>query len=221
MKGVLISLFCLPLVSVGAEAPRGAYKSSQFSEARKAAQEQRKVLVFVETDSETTCPKTEWGTTEVYKELKRECVIVVSDKSDPQNVQVKDMYPAIAETVKSIGNTSPRVTVVDPESLKFITGTDYKVMSSDRSWSRKMETVISKAISPKTEDEAAVSDKKKQEEVKTAPVQEWTNTEGKTIRAAFVARKEGMATLRLENGKTVEYPIDKLSDQSKANLPAE
>ncbi len=222
MKVALFSLLCLPLVSVAAEPPRGAFKSSQFSEARKAAQEQGKVLVYVETDSKTTCPKTEWGTKEVYKELRREGILVVSDKSDPENVRVTEMFPAIAETVKTIGKASPRVTVVEPETLKFITGTDYYNISSDKRWSRKMGAAISKATAPKQEDgEAAAPEVKKQEEVNTSPVREWTNTEGKTIRAAFVARKAGMATLKLENGKTVDYPIDKLSGQSKANLPAE
>jgi hypothetical protein len=221
MKVALFSLLCLPIVSVAADAPRGSFKSSQFSEARKAAQEQGKVLVFVETDSKTTCPKTEWGTKEVDKELRREHILVVSDDSDPENVQVKELFPAIAETVKKIGNTSPRVTVVEPESLKFITGTDYRNMSSDKRWSKKMEAAISKATAPAEEAEAATPAVPKKEEGKTAPVREWTNTEGKTIRAALVARKAGVATLKLENGKTVDYPIDKLSEESKANLPAE
>ena len=176
MKNFAIcALLCFPLISFAADAPRGAFKSSQFAEARKAAQEQGKVLVYVETDSKTTCPKTEWGTKEVYKELKRGCILVVKDAADPQKVQVTEMYPAINEIVKSMGNTSPRVTVVDPETLKLITGMTYQSMSTDKRLSKKMDAAIDKVMAPKkeklTEEEPAPA-VKKPEESKTGPVRE-------------------------------------------------
>lgn len=218
MKAVLLSLLCLPVVALAADAPRGSYKTSQFAEAREAAKAQGKALVYIETDSKTTCPKTEWGTKEAYKELRRECILVVNDESDPDNIEVKEMFPAVNETSK-IGNSQPRITVVEPENLKFITGTDYRNMSSDKRWAKKMDTAISAAITPK---KAEAEPEAKKPEPKTDPVpvyQDWTNKEGKTIRAAFVSRKADTVTLRLENGKNVEYAVDKLSDESKAKLP--
>lgn len=218
MKTTLCALLCFPLISLAADAPRGSFKSSQFAEARKAAREQGKVLVYIETDSKSTCPKTQWGTKEVYQEFKREHILVVNDNSDPENVEVKEMFPAVAETVKKIGNVSPRVTVVEPETLNFITGTDYRKMSSDKRWSKKMETAINEATAAKPKEETAPEAPKK-DDAKPAPVREWVNTEGKTIRASFVSRKDGTVTFKMKNGKTVDYPLDKLSDASKMLLP--
>jgi len=47
---------------------------------------------------------------------------------------------------------------------------------------------------------------------------DWTNIEGKTIRATLVEKKDKSVMLKLESGKTVEYPLDKLSAESKAML---
>ena len=49
--------------------------------------------------------------------------------------------------------------------------------------------------------------------------QDWTNTEGRTIRATLLRVDGDKALLRLKNGQVYPYPIAKLSDQSKALLP--
>jgi cytochrome c5 len=45
---------------------------------------------------------------------------------------------------------------------------------------------------------------------------DWTNREGKTIRAAFLRTEGPNVILRLEDGREVSYPLDKLSDESRA-----
>ena len=55
---------------------------------------------------------------------------------------------------------------------------------------------------------------------KEPQMQEWTNTEGKTLRAAFVDRvndgKTHVVHLRLADGKVIEYPMSKLDTKSQS-----
>ena len=214
MKKIAFTLLALSMAAVAEDMPRGAFKSSQFEEARAAAKAQGKALVYIETDSKTTCPKTEWGTVEAYSALKRDYILVVEDDADPDKQDVKAMSAAIIKTSK-IGNFSPRVTVVEPEKLQFITGTDYSNMSSDKRWARKMEETVTAALAAKKEDAAPAPVVTKGPEIR-----DWTNTEGKTIRATLVEKKGDVVSLKLENGKVVDYPIEKLSAESKAALAA-
>ncbi|MEM9479101.1 MAG: c-type cytochrome domain-containing protein [Verrucomicrobiota bacterium] len=55
-------------------------------------------------------------------------------------------------------------------------------------------------------------------ERKTYEEQDWTNTDGKTIRAALIKVANDKAHLRLSNGKIYEYPIEKLSEESRKQL---
>jgi hypothetical protein len=47
---------------------------------------------------------------------------------------------------------------------------------------------------------------------------EWTNRDGKKIIATFKGLKDGKAHLVLENGKSAHYPLEKLSDESQAEI---
>jgi hypothetical protein len=211
MKTLLCALVGLSGMAAAEDMPRGAFKSSQFNEAREAAKAQGKALIYIETDSKTTCPKTEWGTAEAYSALKRDYVLVIEDDSDPANVDVKEMNSAIIKTSK-IGNFTPRVTVVNPDKLEFITGTDYSNMSKDKRWAKKLDETVAASLKPATAETSEPA------AAKTAELRDWTNTEGKTIRATLIEKKETVVSLKLENGKVVDYPIDKLSAESKAAL---
>lgn len=54
----------------------------------------------------------------------------------------------------------------------------------------------------------------------TPVVREWSNREGKTIRASLLGVEGNLAILRLPNGTVYRYPIAQLSDTSQALLPA-
>lgn len=49
-------------------------------------------------------------------------------------------------------------------------------------------------------------------------VEEWTNTDGKTIKAAVKSLDDTRVQFEMENGKSVWYPIDKLSSESQERL---
>jgi hypothetical protein len=188
------------------------FLSSQFKEAQSAAKAQGKALVYIETDTESSCPKTQSGTSEAYSALSRDYILVVQDDALPECINVVAMYAAINETVK-IGNSSPRITVVEPTKLKFITGAGYNVISTNKNWDKEMKAKIDEAMKPLTSSKTATAITSK-----TELLYDWTNTEGKTIRAALIEKKENSVILKLESGKTVEYPLEKLSTETKASL---
>jgi hypothetical protein len=49
----------------------------------------------------------------------------------------------------------------------------------------------------------------------SASMEPWTNTEGKTITAAYVSATSTAITLKLQNGSTVVVPMEKLSADSQ------
>ncbi len=208
----LCLLLVLPVISLGEEIPRGAFKSSQFDAAREAAKTQGKALIYIETDSKSSCPKTQWGTAEAYSELKRDYVLVVEDDADPEKVDVSALNSAITKTSK-IGNFSPRVTVVEPDKLEFITGTDYSNMSGDKRWAKKLDEAVTVALAAKKESTPPATPA--EPTAAKSEFTDWSNTDGKVIRAALVEKKADVVVLKLENGKTIEYPIEKLSQASK------
>lgn len=205
-------LLVLPIISSGEEIPRGAFKSSQFEAAREAAKAQGKALIYIETDSKSSCPKTQWGTAEAYSELKRDYVLVVEDDADPEKVDVSALNSAITKTSK-IGNFTPRVTVVEPDKLEFITGTDYSNMYGDKRWAKKLDEAVTVALAAKKE--SAMPATPAEPAAEKPEFTDWSNTDGKVIRAALVEKKANLVVLKLENGKTIEYPIEKLSQASK------
>lgn len=58
------------------------------------------------------------------------------------------------------------------------------------------------------------------DEPHTDKPQEWVNLEGKKINATYKRVQGDQVVLLLENGKTVNYPIGKLSESSREQLNA-
>lgn len=52
-------------------------------------------------------------------------------------------------------------------------------------------------------------------EVNLIEQRSWTNSDGKTIQAAVVKADETNVTFLMADGKSMEYPLDKLSDESR------
>lgn len=52
----------------------------------------------------------------------------------------------------------------------------------------------------------------------TQELSEWTNSEGKTIKARINAKEETRVQFEMQNGKLVWYPIEKLSAESQEIL---
>ena len=46
----------------------------------------------------------------------------------------------------------------------------------------------------------------------------WVNAEGKSIEAELLSVSDGVAKLRLRNGRTYDYPLEKLSEESRREI---
>lgn len=61
-----------------------------------------------------------------------------------------------------------------------------------------------------------VADKKQEDQKKAYIPEEWKSSKnGKTIKATFVSLEDGKITLKMTNGKTVTFSLDKLSQESQ------
>ena len=68
---------------------------------------------------------------------------------------------------------------------------------------------------------ALLKEAKKKERDPDAPLTEmktWVNKEGKSIEAELLSVEDGVAKLRRRNGKTYDYPLEKLSEQSREEI---
>lgn len=77
------------------------------------------------------------------------------------------------------------------------------------------ESTVKKALKeapPASEKQTAPAVKKEANLIAQRP---WTNSDGKTIHAAVVKADETSVTFLMANGKSVDYPLDKLSDESR------
>lgn len=214
MRAIVMTLLAVPALALAEKMPKGAYPSSKFDEAREAAKAEGKALIYIETDSATTCPKCQWGTTEAYAELKRDYVLVVKDDAREDCPAVPALNSQVSETSK-IGNFTPRITVVKPDNLEFITGTDYTNMSANKRWDKALAEAVEKAMANTTPEAGEKKDDDKTTEAgEDDEFQNWTNRSGKTIRAVLVSQSDTTVTLKLENGKMVDYPLLQLSEES-------
>ncbi len=98
----------------------------------------------------------------------------------------------------------------------FIFSTAGKLVFSGHPMDDEAEKIIKREL------KSATADEKKERKFglierpkNLTPVRTWTNTEGKTVRAALVSVSGDKAKLQLTNGKQVDYAIDKLSEEDQ------
>ncbi len=56
-------------------------------------------------------------------------------------------------------------------------------------------------------------------EEEKAVAQEWTNLEGVRITATLLKVEDGLALVRMPDGTVTRYPVEKLSEESRARIP--
>lgn len=113
---------------------------------------------------------------------------------------------------KEAGKFIPKLLVTSADGKKPIGAVTYEQLKDDaRKAARAMRKKIEQAKTEDEETESAAHSKF------LAPEQEWTNAQGKTIRAAVVSVAGGSVEF-LMKGKQVTYPMSKLSDSSKQKL---
>ena len=117
-----------------------------------------------------------------------------------------------------MGNTIPMVMVTTADLSKGLKGFSYKDLSDTRKAARDLKKEIKEmdvvGSAPAAEEEEAG------ESTLLAEEQAWTNSAGKTITAAIVMADETTVTFQMPDGKTVAYPVAKLSASSQEDVTA-
>jgi hypothetical protein len=220
-----IAIVILLAPSVFAEAaPRGSFSGSEFEAAKAKAKETGKPIAVVVTNTESSCPKCQAGNVEVFKQMRSDYVLVVNDEAK------KDKLPAnieqrTYEIYKSKGNVIPIVAVLSPADDKVLGGLCYKQISADsRKAFKNLEAEVEAAMAnatpaaaPAAKPAGATPGKPAAtaEACETGGMREWKNIDGKTIKAEALGATELVVTFKLENGKVLDYPLNKLSEESR------
>jgi len=224
-----IALVILLAPSVFAEAaPRGSFSGSDFEAAKAKAKETGKPIAVVVTNTESSCPKCQAGNVEVFKQMRSDYVLVVNDEAK------KDKLPAnieqrTYEIYKSKGNVIPIVAVLSPADDKVLGGLCYKQISADsRKAFKNLEAEVASAMAnatpaaaePAVKPAAATPEKPAAtaEACETGGMREWKNIDGKTIKAEALGATDLVVTFKLENGKVLDYPLNKLSEASRNDV---
>lgn len=114
---------------------------------------------------------------------------------------------------KEAGRFIPILVMTTADGEKGVGAVAYELLKED---ARKAAREMRKRFSALPKE----SDKEPEETAEDellAEEQEWTNLQGKTIRAAVMKIDDDTVQF-LINKKTVEYPLDKLSEESRNQL---
>ena len=119
-----------------------------------------------------------------------------------------------------MGRTIPMVMVTTADLTTGLKGFSYKDLHDSRGAARdlkkaikEMDVVGNAASVDEDTDDAA-------ESTLLAEQQAWTNSEGKAITAAILMADDTTVTFQMPNGKTVAYPVSKLSASSQEEVAA-
>ncbi|MEM7384062.1 MAG: hypothetical protein AAF514_03875 [Verrucomicrobiota bacterium] len=120
------------------------------------------------------------------------------------------------------GNTIPFVLITSSDGTSGLEGVSYATMKGGMRQTvsqvrrRMADKDVSGSGAGKEEKTTATSGSDDSDHL--AKSQAWTNADGKTITAAVLAVDENNVEFLLENGKTVKYPVYKLSKESQTRL---
>lgn len=146
---------------------------------------------------------------EAFKSFKSVGVVVFANSKGED-------YGKLPEGVRSVrakgGNTIPMVFVTTADGSKGLDAIPYAVLKED---TRKAARTLRKTL----EEVDVVGEAPKEDEpTEENKVQDWTNTDGKTITASVKSLEDDRVQFEMKNGKLIWYPIEKLSEESQEQL---
>jgi len=121
---------------------------------------------------------------------------------------------------KASGKYIPKTVVMDNALKECIVRVPYEEWKNDSKATRKVKDAIKKYEKENEETSDSSSSLKSSTYKPPAPLKDWTNSEGKTVKARFIKLNEDSVTLKTATGKQVDYPLDKLSSESQAQAKA-
>lgn len=223
MKGLIPFLLALGTTQLFADGPpRGSFKASEFEQARAESIQTGKPIAVVLTTFDGSCPHTDAGNEEIAKEMKRDYVLIYDDYSPrPLTSAHGPLAPAMRLSMGAKGNVTPCVAVVDGKTLSYLGGVSYKRIRADnRKWEKTMRSEIDTTRSglDTTTSNSSEKSTSADDSEDAAEMQEWKNVKGKTIRAVVMSKDELNVTFKMEDGKIVKYPLNLLSEESRAAI---
>jgi hypothetical protein len=192
-------------------APRGSFQAGEYEAAKAEAIETGKPIAIVTTELKSSCPKCLNANEEVFKQMKSDYIFVINDDKAGKGKLPKNVEQTTYEIYKSKGNVIPIVAVLSPEDDKLLGGLSYKQIAGD---GKKAFKTLETEIAGKLENQPA----KETPATTGSRIREWTNMDGKTIRAEALSSDGVSVTLKLENGRVVDYALDKLSEKSREHV---
>lgn len=146
-----MSVCAVSLTSAAEKAPkipRGAFTPETYAEAKKKATDEKKLIVYMWSDMESTCPKCQAGTESALKAFKADRkYIVVFGKGSSTTHAPASLQPPLNEAVAKVGNVIPIVMIVDPVSEKLLSSACYKQFAEDdRIWKKIQKEAEAPAV---------------------------------------------------------------------------
>lgn len=218
-KIIFVGLLATGIASAQ-KAPRGTFNASQFAEAKAEAAAEGKNIAVIYTEIDSTCPKCRWGTEVAFKKMRSDYVLVLEDKAADSETGTlpRDVKQKTYLTYKRKGNFIPIITVFSPDAQRVLSGACYNQIAADeRKWLKTIEEEIASqpaAESKPTETPAAPTEAAASGAGKGG-VREWTDVQGRTMKAEFVHADDITVTFKLENGKVIDLPMARLSEASR------
>jgi hypothetical protein len=159
-----------------------------------------------------------------FKEFRSTGVVVFANS----RTEWTSMPPGAASLRSQGGGTIPMVFVTTADGGTGIEAIPYAklkddIRKADRELRRKLEGVdvlaTNGAPSPSAGDDGpAPGEPGEEADVLLAPSQAWTNVEGKTITAGVAKLGADSVTFAMPDGKHVDYPLERLSPESRDRL---
>lgn len=199
--------------------PRGVYKLSELEQAKSDAKSKGGPLIFVYTDLNSTCGLCRAATEDIFKSFRSKGTLVLFEsKSD----QLSDAPEVVGQMRRKpfMGNTIPMVMVTTADGSKEIKGYAYVQLDDGEAAKAARDlrkTLEAAAVTAGGEGEAGGTTTDTKPEL-LAEAQTWQNADGKAITAAVKKVDESSVTFVLPDGKTVDYPLAKLSAASRGKL---
>jgi hypothetical protein len=207
------------LMAMAGSLPRGVYKLSELEQAKSAAKIKGEPLIFVCTEMNSTCGLCRAATEDIFKSFRsRGTLIVFDSKTD----QLSDAPEVVGKMYRNpfIGKTIPVVIVTTADGAKEIKGYSYAQLDDGEAAKAARDlrkTLEAAAMTAGGVAEAGGTTTDAKPEL-LAEAQTWQNADGKAITAAVKKVDESSVTFVLPGGKTVDYPLAKLSAASREKL---